>query len=39
MPGKDNKKSIADAMVGRLAKYFRMTGYDVIYLNDTADDP
>ena len=28
---------IADVMVGRLARYLRMAGYDVVYMND-ADD-
>ena len=29
---------IADVMVGRLAKYLRMAGYDVAYMNDADDD-
>lgn len=37
MPGKDHIRFIADVMVGRLAKYLRMAGYDVVYMND-ADD-
>jgi hypothetical protein len=31
-------KFIADIMVGKLAKYLRMAGYDVIYINDANDD-
>jgi uncharacterized protein len=31
-------KFIADVMVGRLAKYLRMAGYDVAYINDIKDD-
>ena len=31
-------KFIADVMVGRLAKYLRMTGYDVTYINNIKDD-
>ena len=31
-------KFIADVMVGRLAKYLRMAGNDVIYINDIDDD-
>jgi uncharacterized protein with PIN domain len=31
-------KFIADIMVGKLAKYLRMAGYDVIYMNDASDD-
>jgi uncharacterized protein with PIN domain len=31
-------KFIADIMVGKLAKYLRMTGNDVIYINDISDD-
>lgn len=38
MSGKDHIKFIADVMVGRLARYLRMAGYDVAYMND-ADDP
>ena len=30
-------KFIADIMVGKLARYLRMAGYDVIYLNDIED--
>ncbi len=28
---------VADAMLGRLAKWLRMMGYDVVYLRDTSD--
>ena len=31
-------KFIADVMVGRLAKYLRMAGYDVAYINNIKDD-
>ncbi len=31
-------KFIADIMVGRLAKYLRMAGYDVLYINTASDD-
>ena len=31
-------KFIADIMVGKLAKYLRMAGYDVLYVNDIDDD-
>jgi len=31
-------KFIADIMVGKLARYLRMAGYDVIYINDIEDD-
>ncbi len=31
-------KFIADIMVGRLAKYLRMAGYDVLYTNTASDD-
>ncbi len=31
-------KFIADVMVGKLAKYLRMAGYDVAYVNDMKDD-
>jgi len=31
-------KFIADVMVGRLARYLRMAGYDVAYINDIKDD-
>jgi len=37
MPEKNQMRFIADVMVGRLAKYLRMTGYDVVYI-DNADD-
>lgn len=29
---------IADIMVGKLARYLRMAGYDVAYFNDASDD-
>ncbi len=31
-------KFIADIMVGKLAKYLRMAGCDVLYINDISDD-
>jgi len=31
-------KFIADVMVGKLAKYLRMAGYDVAYINNIKDD-
>ena len=31
-------KFIADIMVGKLAKYLRMAGNDVLYINDISDD-
>ncbi|MBM3713187.1 MAG: hypothetical protein FJW56_07110 [Actinobacteria bacterium] len=31
-------KFIADIMVGKLAKYLRMSGNDVVYINDINDD-
>jgi uncharacterized protein with PIN domain len=31
-------KFIADIMVGKLARYLRMAGYDVIYINDIEDE-
>jgi uncharacterized protein len=31
-------KFIADIMVGKLARYLRMAGYDVLYKNDVGDD-
>ena len=31
-------KFIADIMVGKLARYLRMAGYDVAYFNDASDD-
>jgi len=31
-------KFIADIMVGRLARYLRMAGYDVLYINTASDD-
>ena len=31
-------KFIADIMVGKLAKYLRMAGFDVIYINNASDD-
>ena len=33
-----NMKFIADVMVGKLARYLRMAGYDVLYINDASDD-
>ncbi len=33
-----NMKFIADVMVGKLARYLRMAGYDVLYINDATDD-
>ncbi len=38
MPEKNQMRFIADIMVGRLAKYLRMAGYDVVYINDADDD-
>ncbi|MFC2144746.1 Mut7-C RNAse domain-containing protein [Actinomycetota bacterium] len=31
-------KFIADIMVGKLARYLRIAGYDVAYFNDASDD-
>jgi len=31
-------KFIADIMVGKLARYLRMAGYDVMYINNASDD-
>ncbi len=31
-------KFIADIMVGKLARYLRMAGYDVLYINKISDD-
>lgn len=31
-------KFIADIMVGKLARYLRMAGCDVLYMNDASDD-
>ena len=31
-------KFIADVMVGKLARYLRMAGYDVLYINDASDE-
>ncbi len=31
-------KFIADIMVGKLAKYLRMAGHDVLYINTASDD-
>ena len=31
-------KFIADIMVGKLARYLRMAGYDVMYINNAIDD-
>jgi uncharacterized protein len=38
MPHKKQTKLIADVMVGKLARYLRMAGYDVAYINDADDD-
>jgi uncharacterized protein with PIN domain len=38
MPNRDQKRFIADVMVGRLARYLRMAGYDVAYSNQADDD-
>ena len=38
MSGNDCKRFIADVMVGRLARYLRMAGYDVAYSNEADDD-
>jgi len=38
MPQKDHTTFIADVMVGRLARYLRMAGYDVKYMNDADDE-
>lgn len=38
MPEKNQMRFIADIMVGKLAKYLRMAGYDVVYTNDADDD-
>jgi len=38
MSEKNQMRFIADVMVGRLAKYLRMAGYDVVYINDADDD-
>jgi uncharacterized protein len=38
MPHKNQTKLIADVMVGKLARYLRMAGYDVAYINDADDD-
>lgn len=32
--GGDERKFLADAALGRLARYLRMLGYDVVYLRD-----
>jgi uncharacterized protein with PIN domain len=31
-------KFIADIMVGKLSRYLRMAGYDVLYKNTATDD-
>jgi uncharacterized protein with PIN domain len=31
-------KFIADIMVGKLARYLRMAGNDILYINDISDD-
>lgn len=38
MSGKNQIKFIADVMVGKLARYLRMAGYDVVYMNDADDE-
>jgi uncharacterized protein len=38
MPHKNQTKLIADVMVGKLARYLRMAGYDVAYIKDADDD-
>jgi uncharacterized protein len=38
MPHKNQTKLIADVMVGKLARYLRMAGYDVTYIKDADDD-
>ena len=38
MSNRDHKRFIADVMVGRLARYLRMAGYDVAYSNKADDD-
>jgi uncharacterized protein with PIN domain len=38
MTNTDHKRFIADVMVGRLARYLRMAGYDVLYSNKADDD-
>jgi len=38
MSKRDHKMFIADVMVGRLARYLRMAGYDVAYSNEADDD-
>jgi len=35
---KNDMKFIADVMVGKLAKYLRMAGYDIRYINTIDDD-
>jgi uncharacterized protein with PIN domain len=32
--GRGERKFLADAALGRLARYLRMLGYDVVYLRD-----
>jgi len=34
----ERKRFIADVMVGKLARYLRMAGYDVAYSNDAGDE-
>lgn len=34
----DDMEFIADIMVGKLARYLRMAGFDVLYYNDAHDD-
>ena len=38
MSDRDHKRFIADIMVGRLARYLRIAGYDVFYSNKADDD-
>ena len=38
MSEKREFKFIADVMVGKLARYLRMAGYDVVYINDADDE-
>ena len=38
MSNRSRNRFIADVMVGRLARYLRMAGYDVAYSNNADDD-
>lgn len=38
MSGRIQKRFIADVMVGKLARYLRMAGYDTLYSNEADDD-